>query len=287
MGTRKTKETEDNGALALLTMIHDRVQKSKHKDRYIVTSHGKWGVTDSQGKFIIPMVFSLIQTSNDRVFRVYGEPTGYMVGGSPFTGELKEQAVYDYDGNCIIPMGIYDKVISLGKFGLIFGQSKPNNEFKDSIKVLKYTGEILNLANQDICLSTSAYVPNMIIVRKIDKRGQIDKLNTEAIMLDTDKIEIIPYEESFKSIVYPNITGKTLDSGEISSDIELSPKILERIKSHLDSICYGDSKNTEYAIGKTNSGDVLLHKDGTLMINAKDKKSKLKYIFNGTITEEE
>ena len=127
----KIKEQQDTESkINILKMMYDTVKKSKQSDVYIVTDKDKFGVVTGDGETIIPLEFTNIHTSNDRVFKVYGDETTCY----NFTGiSIKVWAIADYQGNLVVKPGIYSKTVNVGKRGILIGQSSHldrNNEHK-------------------------------------------------------------------------------------------------------------------------------------------------------------
>lgn len=172
-----------------LSIIFDKVQKSKKYDRYIVSDREKWGVVDSKGNIIIPLKFTRITSSNDTFFRVYGENSGIFIQNKGGIIECKYQALYDYEGNELMPMSPYNKVISAGNNGLLFGFTTLQMEFNDvetNITYIGYDKRILKIDSRILCGNVNEHIQNLITLidkdnkvygLRIDKKFDIKQLN--------------------------------------------------------------------------------------------------------------
>lgn len=261
----KQKEIVDN-TIKMLSIIYDKIQKSKRHDRYIVSDGEKWGVVDSIGNIIIPLKFTRITTSNDKLFRVYGEQSGVKVF-IPMVGDMeyKYQSVYDYEGNQLCPMMPYTKTLSIGKYGLLLGFSttelKVNNQ-ETHLTYIGYDKQIIEFEDNIVQAMVSKYIPEMIFVIGTD-------LKMRALRVDK-KLEVLDLEQAYDSI--RQVTGRYKTILECQNDLNIRKNVAEMILRYMvgsPSILY---------LGKIKGVEYLLEEHYRPILHG-DKNDKFKSVF--------
>lgn len=255
-----------------LSMIFDKVQKSKNHDRYIVSDGTNWGVVDSTGTPIIPLKFTRITTSNDRVFRVYGEisiiPATNIWDINPTFA--KYQGITDYDGNMLLALSPYNKILSIEKRGLLFGYSMPIDEIlgvDTNIAYVDYDKGAFIFPEKIVKVYMAGYIPELILGLSEDKTAYGLRVDKELKLLDIkdayDSIEKVKVdEESVK-----NLTATSYVK-QLTSDDEVIKSIFGH--NYIDG-------NTYY-IGKINGREILLTSNYTpILPDIKGQKYKPLY----------
>lgn len=134
---KEAEKAQKESNINILKMIYENVRTSKHEDLYIVFDGEKHGVVDGIGTEIIPVEFTNISTSNDRVLKVYGAETSSVSGGYTSLGGWnttnKVTSVFDYSGNMLIPPNIYTKTVNVGKRGILLGYRSSSGRYKKHI----------------------------------------------------------------------------------------------------------------------------------------------------------
>ena len=217
----KKESLKEKEAMELLSIIYEKVQSVKAKDRFIVASKEGWGVANGNGDIIIPSKFTLITYSSGELFRVYGEGSGIYT----LQYELKYQGVYDLNGNVMLPLGIYGECIKF-RNGLIFGQNdftKASNQqgngaiayvnsntgcykFEDAVN-----GIIVIKGSDDILLALT--VNNSCEVIRADKgfqRYSLDQAWDKLTKINLSKLDNIIYKDYFKSLGITEQLGEKL-----------------------------------------------------------------------------
>lgn len=173
----KKESVKEKGAMELLSIIYDKVQRIKAKDRFIVASKEGWGVANGNGDIIIPSKFTLITYSSSKLFRVYGEGSGVYT----LQYELKYQGVYDLNGNVMLPLGLYGECIKF-RNGLIFGQNnltQSNNQQGNCI---------IAYVNSDIgCYRFEDDVNSIIVIKGVDDILLAFTVNNSCEVIRADK----------------------------------------------------------------------------------------------------
>ena len=106
---------EDKAKESILHMVFSYVKRVK-SNRYIVEADGQYGVITLEQGAIIPIQYTKI-TNSEHYFRTYGEIVG-SYGNWQGTYDVRENGLFNMDGQEIVPLGNYAKTNALKGFGI-------------------------------------------------------------------------------------------------------------------------------------------------------------------------
>ena len=264
MAKRVKNQEHIDRTVSVLEIIYDKVMVSKNHDRYIVgNTDGEWGVVDSNGNIIIPVKYTRITTSNDKVFRVYGESVGTK---ATMFGKfnVKVQSVFTYDGKQLIDFKPYAKALSIGKYGILLGDELCTGS-NDSYYI-GYNGEVFHITDKLKGAYITKYVPELIVI--VDESALNYNMGHRpdiGIRADRDKIELKSLKDCYDELHELDVETMTANGVNYSGN--------EYIKGLAKQY-----KKSKVYIGIINGKAILVDSDHLPVFRKTDKKYAWKSI---------
>lgn len=170
---KRAEKEKIQSTIDRLSIIYDKVQKSKRADRYIVgNKDDSWGVVNSDGEIIIPFNYTRITTSNDTFFRAYGE---FDIRFASMYSSVKEQSIIDYNGNVLVGPMCFSKNLLVGKYGILLGQdascyTPDDYEHPYQIWFVHYNNGIVSLGDDIKEARFNVNMPELIFLLNADNK---------------------------------------------------------------------------------------------------------------------